>query len=148
MLFAFDLDGTLIQTAAANWQAYVNIGVMPPPDFHQRRWEGWIDKETHDRKNQELAEIYRDYFKPLPLLQFAELQPYYILSSISEDAWRLWAKVHKFPNAQRIITNLTLEQKAAFLNERQPSLYFDDSAASCKYIQENTKWSSIQVTQS
>lgn len=106
MLYAFDLDGVLVDTQEANRRAYLSIGTTPPPDFHQRPWQEWTDAATHDRKNTELPR-FRDLIKILPLIELVWkiLPDVRIISMCSQGAYDLL--IEKEPIFREVLQGLT-----------------------------------------
>lgn len=174
MLYAFDLDGTLVDTKDAVLRAYRAVGVEPPEDFFGRTWREWLtDEDKHEAKNLiyvknvgrwtkrlGLMDVMHDLRKEKAFQHRSEPQNMvYVLTGASHDAAKAVLNHHlSYPqlNHEQLHTGLRMEGKAAVLNDLQKKqtsehlshsygIYFDDDEETCNYIRENTKWTVLHV---
>lgn len=151
----YDLDGVLIRTREANRQAYLSLGVDPPPGFDRVPWQDWLHrhdgglctpaKKLHDAKNAALAKFLPDYGEPLPLLELARAQSATVLSNCSDAALRLYEET--FPLRELNIHNeMDAADKVAWLlRQDRPGVYVDDSLLTCQRVSQITDWQTLHA---
>lgn len=148
--YAYDLDGTLIETRTANWMAYKQLGVEPPVDFHQRPWETWCARTVHERKNAILPS-YAGHMRMLPMFAFALHHKGTILSMCSEKAFELI--IETFPRLRDIgpiHIGLSVDRRLSWLRNNQQEgtrrFYFDDSPSFCDILErEKIGWQTCRI---
>ncbi len=141
MLYAFDLDGTLIDSREAVLESYRAVGVEPPPDFFMRSWHEWLSDSTlHDAKNrvyiQKLSLI-----KPLPLIRlYFDLGQPSILTGASSVAVDMIAKAFGLKR-RMIYPELTLVDKIKMMNNiKEGGIMFEDQLEAAQRMRSETKW--------
>lgn len=139
MQAVFDLDGTLVQTRAANLAAYKELGVEPPEDFHIRPWQEWCTKEVHDAKGQIIARYLQVAAHATPLMPVYDQIGTAILTNASDEVVHTLCGM--FETLRRAtIVQLKPDQKVAWLRKRPPGFYFDDSIPTVLKVREQTRW--------
>ena len=130
MLYAYDLDGVLVDTEQANREAYLTLGIIPPKNFHQRHWTTWVSGKDHDRKNKILP-MRKNLIKALPMLKFALAHPGPVYTMCSHPAFDLIMDV--VPDMRYMTTwFVTQEERLNALKNDAPITYFDDNPEFCK----------------
>jgi len=130
MLYAYDLDGVLVDTEHANREAYLTLGIIPPKDFHQKHWSTWVSEKDHDRKNKILP-MRKNLIKALPILEFALVHPGPVYTMCSKPAFDLIIKV--IPEILGMtVWFVSQEERLNALRNDAPITYFDDNPEFCK----------------
>ena len=138
-MMVFDLDGTLVDTRKANWEAYRHINISPPDNFHQIPWQQWVTVTGHDAKNRVLPKFMKIHAKELPLLGVARLmEDKVIVSNISAAALESLIDCVDLDEFN-IFAGLDIRSKADRINFLRAEYYVDDSLGNCLYIKDNTE---------
>lgn len=142
MLYAFDLDGTLIDSHDTVLESYMDVGVTPPPDFFTRSWHEWLkDPELHRRKNAlYLQKI--PLIKPLPLMELFKLlgKDASIMTGASREACAAIAK-HFNLNLRQIHWELSVDSKIWVMNRALiPGIMFEDQRVAAERMRRETCW--------
>ncbi len=139
-MMAWDLDNTLIWTREANLRCYLDMSVIPPPNFHQIPWSDWTTQEIHDEKGRRII----DY-----LCKYAEITPYFdlfvqvrgpVLTAASEPVIRFVRDTWRVFQTTTILRCKTLDRKIAELQAMQPGVYIDDSQEAVERVRRETEW--------
>jgi len=146
MKLVWDLDGTIVDTKAANEWAYESLGVKPPKDFYERHWSEWTDESVHQRKGWITAHYIRMLGKPGPVMQLWINNGGTILTSASEATVNAVRDTFPVLGSADIRWGKTLQDKIDWLNgQEEPGCYFDDSLRTIQRVREDTKWTAILV---
>ncbi len=141
MFYAFDLDGTLVDSRATVLQAYRLVGVEPPPDFFYRPWKEWLhDEEKHQQKNAVYLGMLK-HVKPLPLMSLYHtlICPRLIMTGASKLA--AMAIATKFSLDQRsLIYELSVEDKIRRMNAMRSGIMFEDQLDAATKMRKETQW--------
>lgn len=145
MLLVFDLDGTLIDSKRAVFEAYRKVGLFPPEDWWGKPFSAWSDDwRAHDRKNEYYPEMLLKYGRRLPCADLMEITGGIILTGASREA-TLYALQFLNLGADTISGC----DEAAKLRELERlgefGIYFDDDYRFCQRVRELTKWQAIHV---
>ncbi len=146
MLYAYDLDGVLVDTQQANLAAYHTINIQPPPNFHQIHWTEWCHRNHHDNKNKVLPQ-FKHLIKPLPLLEFALEHPGPVYTMCSMPAFDLIMEAITDMRPRTVWFVTQAERLAALikLGGIDSTFYFDDNPEFCKIAARTTKVTVCQV---
>jgi hypothetical protein len=143
MLYAFDLDGTLIDSEQVVLSAYREVGVEPPADFFTRSWREWLnDEKLHNDKNRVyLTKLH--LIEPLPLMRlYKDLWRWRpaILTGASSVPVDVIADMFDLKRKD-IYTEMSIADKIAMMN-RQPykGIMFEDQLTAAKRMRRQTKW--------
>lgn len=147
MLYAFDLDGTLVDTRQAVLRAYMDVGVTPPDDFFVRPWHTWLtsyenNQAKHDAKNARYRELMH-LVRPMPLLElFRELSRHnkVVLTGASKDAVHT-IYTHFDIKCSKTLWGLTVDQKIGYMNSfGDRGIMFEDQLQAADKMRKETKW--------
>lgn len=141
MMYAFDLDGTLIDSRKAVLQAYHDVGVTPPDDFFMKPWRDWLkDEEAHKAKNRRYLELI-PMIRELPLMDlYRRLSSPLIMTGASRDAVKAIAD-HFGLASDRIISEMNIRGKIRIMNQsRAPGIMFEDQPDAAETMRKETKW--------
>ena len=131
MQFVFDMDGVLVETRRANILAYRSIGVQPPPDFHHRPWQEWVDEYKHRQKGDVLPEyLERVGFLYEAPLYLAEQLNGLILTNASKKSYETVCRL--FPRLAAIpaLHSMPPNDKIWWMSRQdEEGIYFDDNKA-------------------
>lgn len=148
MQFAYDLDGTLVDSREAVVQAYRRAGLEPPPDFWGRTAKEWnCPAEVHRRKNALYPDTLARFGRRLPLADLYDLTGGVVLTGASYEAalaamWFLGMTVR----LDRVFASCTLEVKLETLRRLGgPGLYFDDDPTTCARVREIPGWQALHA---
>jgi len=150
--YAFDLDGTLLDTKDAVRQAYVDAGVSPPLDFFGKPFVEWFKGTEEEAKALRKAKaaayrtrIYEGMVTALPLLSLyrhlaaTDRQPI-ILTGASYESVYLLAEKFRL-QVGTILAGCGVKDKASFLNQYDTAgIMFEDNVESSKYLRAATGW--------
>jgi hypothetical protein len=145
VLYAFDLDGTLIDSREAVLTAYRAVGVEPPPDFFGKSWREWLlDPVKHKAKNAVyLKMIEEGLVKELPLLElYRTLDRYehaYILTGASLEAGAAIVKRWGFAQ-DRTYFGLSLDNKLQWMQFYRQGIMFEDNEFAVRRMRKETRW--------
>ncbi len=145
MFYAFDLDGTLVDSHDAVLAAYRHVGVEPPPNFFSLPWREWLhDEKKHDQKN----EVYIDQFlilvKPLPLLllyhSIGDTQNQrIIMTGASRDA--ALAIADRFGLDHKTMHyEMSVDVKIRRMNTMYTGIMFEDQQEAATKMRKETQW--------
>lgn len=135
MIYAFDLDGTLVDSRDANLAAYRMIGVEPPEDFNVRPWGEWTTKAIHDAKNIMFEQFAADHIHALPLMELARECGGHVLSMCSRPCMAMIRRLVDFgPNIDNVVHSMSIMDKVDYLSDLGTGIYWDDSAKACEII--------------
>lgn len=151
-MIVFDLDGTLIDTRAANelaWRA--TLGRSPPPDFYERNWMEWASEGAHEEKLRRYPwALERHPPRVLPLMAVALRERSFgsiVLSAISPEGLAVVSRLVLPLRRLDIVPGLDIERKVLHLilleSIRGAGVYVDDSAATCQLVRERTGWQTL-----
>ena len=139
----FDLDGTLVDTKKAVFEAYRYVGVNMPEDAWGKNWREWLTgpdaEKLHKAKNTIYLKTVGLYAQPLELLPFVEKAGYPVITGASMIAAETIA-IKFAPKLRIALREATLDMKAKWLNDRRPGVYVDDDVRARSFIEEKTKW--------
>lgn len=152
LLYAYDLDGVLIDSRRATLEAYAIAGVVPPPDFYHRSWQSWTTPEVHARKTAALPLVAgKQTITELPLLEFAHKNGGTILSMCSDEALAITRPMFGLDSIGPILNKLSVERRLEYLKNATLNLegvdyiYFDDNAEFCELVSKHTRWQACRV---
>jgi phosphoglycolate phosphatase-like HAD superfamily hydrolase len=151
MQYAFDLDGTLVDTRKVIRDAYTHAGHPPPEDFFGKTFAEWFKgdaieaQRVHSLKQQYYMEHAKEV-RPLPLMSlFTALaiggRAPRIFTGASYNALQILA--YHFPIIAQVewLCSLTLEAKIRTMNESNvPGIMFEDNAAAAVLMRASTEW--------
>lgn len=144
MRYAFDLDGTLVDSKLAVHQAYVDVGVLPPEDFFTRPWFTWLnDKALHDAKNEKYLELIPSLVKPLPLMRLFKQLTGKADVSILTGASRIAAQAivdHFQLLPDLMLCGMDMKAKISVMVEWRYGIMFEDNLSHAKNMRKETKW--------
>lgn len=152
MQYAFDLDGTLVDTRAVVRDAYASTGIELPEDFFGRTFSEWFtgDAQEAQRVHSEKQLYYHAHakeVKELPLMSLfralvmAGRAPR-ILTGASQTSYQILTEVFPILGSAVAITGLSREAKARVLNESSfdTGIMFEDDFHAASYLKLNTRW--------
>lgn len=157
MYYAFDLDGTLVDTKELIIASYKRVGVTPPEDFFGKPWQEWLDdEEKHRQKNEVYIAMIPKHLKPLPLLSLFQrlivddgpggikYAPT-ILTAASQIAALAILQHLKLECAiYNLHAGLTLQMKINWMNlkssQGEDGIMFEDNIHTVKAMRSNTRW--------
>jgi hypothetical protein len=148
MIYAYDLDGTLVDSEPLVRKAYELAGAKPPEDFFGKPFYEWSnDWEMHARKQSIYIDlIERRGIEELPLAKLARYTGGHIVTGAHIDAV---VAITKILNLQHLLhhTSLTVQRKADVLNRisTDGGIMFEDSLETAKKLKELTKWTILHV---
>lgn len=142
MLYAFDLDGTLIDSKPVVLEAYRSVGIEPPSDFFLKTWREWLpDAQKHDEKNKMyLKLLYK--IKPLPLLElYRSLEGRcMIMTGASKVAVLAIAKQFGL-DTKTTLCQMSIAQKIHQMNIFTSSgIMFEDQHEAAEQMRRETRW--------
>lgn len=160
--YAFDLDGTLVDTREAVRQAYLCAGVSMPDEAWGLPWETWLeDPAAHDRKNAAYPDCLRRYAVKLPLLDVCRRLGGVVITGASAGAVSAIKVAFDCPDLAVALTGARRAEKLDFLqtvaaasqtmldlvqsnNDGLPAkfrgVYVDDDPVTRTLIEEHTTW--------
>ena len=147
MLWVFDLDGVLVHTKAANYNAYVSAGVTPPPDHHQRPWQEWCTEEQHNSKQEHFAQELAWHGQLTKMVDVCFAVRGMILTNASKRSYDIVCSV--FPVLYRIPAtyNFKPDEKVSWVRTRSDrgvsGIYFDDNKRVARLVDELPLWHGI-----
>lgn len=148
-MFAFDLDGTLVDNKKAVKRSYEKAGVTPPEDFWGKPSKEWLrDPSATYRKNRIYTEIAPLLNIPLPTLDiYLANYPSPIITGASQDGAVTTLKSCLVPfDPTLLYTGCTAEDKADILNNlSEKGTYYDDRKLVVEFLRENTSWRIVHV---
>lgn len=151
--YAWDLDNTLINTRAAHFAAYKQIGITPPEDFHLRPWKTWCSQREYDRKQHVLEDHLKTHAQPTtvfwlwkklggPILTLTSLQSILVLEKLFPE----------LADATIIQFEHQIKKVDYLLDTPGVGIYFDDNKGVVTQINElhrcniGFNWRAICVT--
>lgn len=149
MQYAYDLDGTLVETREAVLAAYRAVGVEPPLDFFGKTWREWLDDPTlHAAKNEEYLKIIRttDLVRATQIVSLFLITGGFIITGASRKAATAVLD-HIGLRPQKFYYELSMKDKAEVLNfhNGDQGIVFEDSEKVASYLKENTSWTVCHV---
>jgi hypothetical protein len=145
MLYGFDLDGTLIDSRDAVYQAYLDVGAHPPPDFFTKPWRSWMRNEAaHTAKNLRYIELIKQgAVKALPLSEVykglhqcdrviltgaSRVATSEVIMRVLDD----WPKI--------LLCEMTIAMKIDWMNDNERGIIFEDQLAHAHKMKQETQW--------
>jgi hypothetical protein len=150
MQFAYDLDGTLLDTEAAVRKAYELAGLIPPPNFFGRPVKEWLKTtpaniELHKLKNKFYMEETWKMVEPLPALEIFDRCRGVILTGASQAAARFLCEKFHIKHT-KLLTGLSVQNKITWMNQEEDAgIYMDDDLTAIQAIARNTRWTILTV---
>jgi hypothetical protein len=140
MTYAFDLDGTLIDTKEAVVQAYRIAGVEMPEDAWGKPWHEWLKDETiHHKKNEVYPDMLKQFASVLPLFTIALRLNAPVITGASNEA--VIAIQSVFGSLNIVGIQCSRLEKILWLNrQRERGCYVDDDDATLLLVKEFTTW--------
>jgi hypothetical protein len=142
MLLAFDLEGCLVETRAANLAAYREAGVEPPANFHAVPWQMWCSASNHDKKQARLAPLLCRRGRLLPASRVLLGCGGQVLTAASRGT--VDAVLEAFPDLRDVRVdwawNLRTAAKIEWMNDRPAGVYFDDCEDAVELVRRRTRW--------
>lgn len=142
MLYAFDLDGTLIDSRSVVLEAYRSVGVEPPSDFFIKTWREWLpDAQKHTAKNEIYLKLIHK-IQPLPLLElYRSLDGRcMIMTGASMVAATAIAKQFGL-NTKTMLCQMSIDQKVHQMNIfSAPGIMFEDQREAAEIMRSKTRW--------
>lgn len=151
MHYAFDLDGTLVDTKELVRKAYIHAGVVPPDDFFGKTFFEWFTgdpqeaQEVHSNKQQYYMEHIKSV-KPLPLMELLKAlvlagRAPTILTGASATSYQLLSSVFPILVDVQAETSLNLAGKIRYMNETAPiGIMFEDNLKAIEPLKKGTGW--------
>ena len=147
----FDLDGCLVDTRDAVWQAYLQAGVEMPEGAWGKPVGTWCTPEQHARKNALYPGCLRTHSFPGPALGYWRAARKAgartgILTGASRDAVNAVFNLYpELATAGVLRTGLTWQQKRGVLRPLACGVYVDDDLAVGPLIVQGTGFSFLPV---
>lgn len=150
MRYAFDLDGTLIDSQTAVLNAYLKAGVNPPPNFFVMPWRNWLQGQEAERlhalKNKIYVEQMIPHIKALPLMNLYKsmcgiswgADPVVLTGASSEAvaAIRRQFILHR----GEWHCEMSVSDKIDWMNTEGKGIMFEDQLDAAKQMKEYTRW--------
>ena len=156
MIWAFDLDGTLVHTKLAVVASYAHVGIIMPDDAWGKPWHEWLltadgrpDHASHARKNDVYANYLGHLARPTGLLNFAVSNRCPVLTGASTAA--VDAIRERFGIDLNVVGySMTPMDKVEWLID-PPSkytgdptrIYVDDDPTTLAVVKECTTWNTL-----
>lgn len=151
MHYAFDLDGTLIDTKHVLRSAYEEAGVSPPADFFGKPFFAWFKgtKEEADEVRRRKHDAYRRSVVAGHVISLPLMHLYKRLTSVgastsivtgaSPASVQLIAGYLGLSPNTRMLTGCTMEDKAKYLSMvGELGIMFEDDRVVADYLRSNT----------
>lgn len=140
MNFVFDLDGTLIDTKEATYQAYKHVGINMPDEAWGLPWYEWLDSaDIHDEKTKIYPEMLKRHAKILPTLNSALEVDGFLLTSASISSVMTIFRTFNFI-LPILGTSCNNDLKINRLNKLKPGLCIDDNVIFGELLEEHTEF--------
>lgn len=152
MRYAFDLDGTLVDSREAILSAYHLAGANPPPNFFMLSRDQWLvgpsAEEVHKAKNKIYIKSIPTMVRRLPLMDLYEALCWEerveitILTGASREAARAVMKAHSRKPYYKndMICGITVSEKIAWMNDGDIGIMFEDQEEAAKRMKKETQW--------
>jgi hypothetical protein len=148
MIYAYDLDGTLVDSEPLVRRAYELAGANPPIDFFGKPFHEWSsDWQMHARKQRIYIDlIAKQGITALPLTALARITGGHIVTGASIDAVETIVQALDLRHLH-CHTSLSVERKAVILNyiSGEGGIMFEDSLLAVQKLKELTKWTILHV---
>jgi len=150
--YAFDLDGTLIDSREAVYRSYIDAGVTPPKDFFGKPFSEWFEGTADEanvvRAKKAAAYASRvDSITCLPLMSLFKIlgrqltDQVTLVTGASAESVRLLASRFAFPLNVAYVTGCTMGDKVdALLRTSEEGIMFEDDRAVAAYLRKHTRW--------
>jgi len=147
MIYAYDLDGTLVDSEPLIRKSYELAGATPPADFFGKPFQDWSrDWEMHKRKHTIYIDmIARRGITALPLAELARRTGGHVVTGASYEAV---VEIGKRLNLQNLVyhVGLSTSDKARVLNNLgETGIMFEDLLPVAEKLKELTKWTILHV---
>lgn len=146
MIYAFDLDGTLVDSHDLILQSYRDVGVEPPSDFFGKSWHEWLtDDAKHEAKNRRYLQLIPK-LRTMPLFElFATLvdktdSEVWVLTGASAAAYHAISNELVFGPTVRAQAEMTIDTKIGLMSKNGPGIMFEDDIRAAERMRKETKW--------
>lgn len=143
--WAWDLDNTLISTWRANMAAYTELGVTPPPNFHQIPWRDWCAPSVHEAKSRRIAHYLEHLAKPTPLLHIYRQVGGWIITNASQTVVDKLVEMYSLSRDQLVRVERPEDKPAALTRISPSGLYLDDSRPTVELVRRTTAWQAVHI---
>ncbi len=145
--YAFDLDGTLIDSHAAVKESYRLAGATLPSNAFELRWQEWCSPEIHAAKSKLYPSVLKTHAKLMPLMQYVVQCNLPVLTGASPEAVAAIESAFSL-KLNVVATRLLAIDKAKLLTQISGyGTFVDDTPEVRDVIQRMTSWRVISPEQ-
>jgi len=150
MLFAYDLDGTLVDNKAAVELAYRLAGANPPEGFFGKPWHTWLDNDLIHRAKTDIYltdDAVGNMIRRRWLCKLYDAKPGPILTGASPVSGAFTLYKASLEVKGPIYYGQSREAKLALLQKLgMVGVWFDDDPLMCEMVKrELSGWQAVQV---